>query len=299
MDRPSSYHALVAYAGAAGETVELWRTAAGFLLAWLTGLILYQMVIGFLVALLGQTNAYSMMDEVSHLAGTPRAVLFRLLSFSVFAVGLAMAVTTLHDRAFRSLLGPSSVAMSDALRVVVWVGGVFLVMSLVAPYDGAARNPDLSTRIWVALLPLALIAIIVQASTEELVFRGYLLQQLAARFPGVPAWMGVPALLFGLAHWSPDTAGDNALLFLVWAFVFGVAAADLTARTGTIGAAIGFHVANNAFAVLAVSLPGPGAGLALYHLGITAADPGVAALMPVEFVTLFVAWLAARVAIRA
>ncbi len=47
------------------------------------------------------------------------------------------------------------------------------------------------------LLPLTLAGLVVQTGAEELLFRGYLTQQLAARFEARAIWMGVPALAFG------------------------------------------------------------------------------------------------------
>nr|WP_256471739.1 CPBP family intramembrane glutamic endopeptidase [Oceanicola sp. 502str15] len=147
-------------------------------------------------------------------------------------------------------------------------------------------------------LPLGLAAVAVQAGTEEVFFRGYLTQQIAAGSRvGNFAWMAVPAILFAMLHWT-SSAGDNAIWFCLWALAFGLAAADLTARAGNLGPALALHIVNNAVALLGVAVPGPVAGLALYHTPF-AADAGVVpGLMPLEFGLLFVAWLAARVAIR-
>ena len=47
--------------------------------------------------------------------------------------------------------------------------------------------------------------------------------------------MSLPSLLFGLLHYDPLTFGPNALPLAIWSAVFGLAAADLTARAGKTG----------------------------------------------------------------
>ena len=62
----------------------------------------------------------------------------------------------------------------------------------------------------------------VQISAEELAFRGYLMQGLAARFRARAVWWGLPALLFGLMHWNPATFGPNAWLVVLTAGLIGL-----------------------------------------------------------------------------
>ena len=152
---------------------------------------------------------------------------------------------------------------------------------------------------WLYLLPFSLIAVLVQVSAEEIVFRGYVQQQIAARFKSPLIWMVLPSVLFALGHYLPDSAGENALLIAVWAGVFGIMMADLTARAGTLGPAIAVHLWNNVSAILIVSLPNDLSGLALY-LAPFGMDDAAAMRdwLPVDFVLMFVSWLAARLALR-
>jgi membrane protease YdiL (CAAX protease family) len=140
---------------------------------------------------------------------------------------------------------------------------------------------------------------LVQVSAEELVFRGYLQQALAARFSHPVIWLGLPSALFGAAHYMPQEAGDNAWLLCLWAMGFGLLMADLTARAGTLGPAIAVHFVNNIVALLILGSPSSLFGLALYLLPYEMSD--VAALRPwlwVDCATMLVLWLVARLAIR-
>ena len=57
-------------------------------------------------------------------------------------------------------------------------------------------------------------------------------------------------------------------------------------------------MANNAMAVLLVSLQGAGGGLALWHLPMQLDDPRLGALMLPEILTALCGWLAARLALK-
>src|SRR5690606_23395048 len=127
--------------------------------------------------------------------------------------------------------------------------------------------PGVPPLLWLLLLPLSLTAVLVQTSAEEILFRGYIQQQLAARFASPLIWMVAPAVIFGLLHYRPD-AGANGGLIMLWAAGFALAAADLTARAGTLGPAIALHFMSNTSALLILSAEGTLSGLALFRLQI-------------------------------
>jgi len=129
-------------------------------------------------------------------------------------------------------------------------------------------------------------------------FRGYLQQQLAARWNAPLIWMAVPSVLFGLAHYDAD-AGSNAWLVVLWAIMFGLMMADLTARAGSLGPAIALHFVNNLMAMLLIGLPESLSGLALYHypMGMDN-EAAIRALLPLDVMFVVVSWLGARLAIR-
>jgi len=187
---------------------------------------------------------------------------------------------------------------------LIWVslyllalGGVLL---LLPPYQmDAPMVPNLPVLTWLALLPLSLLALLVQTSAEEILFRGYIQQGLAARFRHPLIWLVLPSVLFALGHYLPAEAGENAVLITIWAGVFGLLMADLTARAGTIGPAVAVHFFNNFTALILFSSPTSLNGLALYLLPYEMSD--VQALRPwmvVDFAIMIIGWLVARLAIR-
>ena len=151
---------------------------------------------------------------------------------------------------------------------------------------------------WLALLPLALPLVFVQISAEELAFRGYLQSQLAARFDHPAVWLCLPALIFAGMHYDPATAGGNAPAYVLSAFVFGIAAADLTARCGNLGPALALHFFINVSALLVTAPQGYNNGLALQLFPFSLDDTQARAVwLPYDMLVMLCCWLAARLAI--
>lgn len=231
---------------------------------------------------------------------TPFAMVILLGSFGFFVAGVALAVRLLQGRVLGSVLGRWALFWRQfrqvSLALLILVAGI----ALLPPYElDAPLGAGLPFAQWLTLLPLSLLAVLVQTSSEEIVFRGFLQQTLAARFSAPLIWIGLPSVLFGLAHYMPEDAGDNACLIVVWAGVFGLCAADLTARAGTLAPAIALHFFNNVVALVVFASPTTMNGLALYILPYGMSD--TEALRPwlvVEFASMLVGWLAARLAIR-
>ena len=224
---------------------------------------------------------------------------------------LALAVVLVarlgHRRGLASLIGP----IGPSLRALAWAFGAvllfFALTELLPPYwmaegQAVARTP----LYWLALLPLSLLALLVQCGAEELFYRGYIQQQLAARFARPWVWMVLPNIAFALAHWELGDFTPPAAQYVIWAFVFGVAASDLTARTGNLGAAIGFHLGNNAYAFLLFSeYAAPDSGLALFvfpsgALGDALLDeaPLFTTAFATELAGVGLMWLAVRLVLR-
>jgi len=232
-------------------------------------------------------------------ATTPEGVIINLLTFACLIVALALALRTVHGRRITSLIGPPTLARAQAGRTLVALGLLYGVVMAIPLPDSLSPAPNLDLRTWLGFLPLALIALALQVFAEEAVFRGYLQSQLAARFAAPLVWMGLPSLAFGLLHFDPSTQGAMAWLVVGWATVFGLAAADLTARFGTLGPATTLHFINNFSAILLAAPNGQFDGLALYAYPFSLEEEtAMLAMMPADLLILLCGWLAIRLALR-
>ena len=114
-------------------------------------------------------------------------------------------------------------------------GFAFLVLDPLSGADPISPTVTASTAL---LVLLALILTPLQATAEEYVFRGYLMQTVGGWLKH-PAWaILLPVPLFAIGH-------DYDLWGLADVAVFAIAAGWLTWRTGGLEAAIAAHVVNN------------------------------------------------------
>ncbi len=226
-------------------------------------------------------------------------MLVMLYSFAGLALAAMTAVRLVHGRSAATLFGPDARATWRNFRRVV--GPLLVLQFLIASLalTDPMVQPGLSVAAFLGYLPFSIPGLLIQTGAEELLFRGYLQQQLAARFRSPLIWMGLPSALFAWGHYAPDEFGSDALVLVLWAFVFGCFAADLTARTGNLGAALAFHAANNASAMFFVALDGNLDGLALWSLHIDFMGDLIAPVVLVtDFLVMFCAWLLTRLILR-
>ncbi|WP_216665460.1 CPBP family intramembrane glutamic endopeptidase [Pseudoruegeria sp. HB172150] len=240
-------------------------------------------------SLTGAPSAAALTAVVAE-AEAPAATLILLASFLGMALGPMLAVRLLHRRSARTLFGQSS-QLRRHLPVAAALTTVVQGSALVIWFHHLEAEPGLDFASWLKLLPLSMIGLALQTGAEELVFRGYLLQQLAARFRSPLIWGVLPSCVFGLLHYDGGL-GSNAWLIVAATTLFGLLAADLTAATGSLGAAWGLHLANNGTALLILAPEGMLSGLSLHRTSIdVAAAPWQVA---VDCIGLLLAWFFIR-----
>ncbi len=124
--------------------------------------------------------------------------------------------------------------------LAVATAAVVTGVSFLLPADGVAAPPADASVLWVSLV-VVLLLVPVQATAEEYVFRGYLMQAIGRwlRHPLFAILLPVP--LFVLGHLY-DPMGQVSV------GLFAIAAGWLTWRTGGLEAAVAIHVVNNLLA---------------------------------------------------
>ena len=221
------------------------------------------------------------LDTISALAvpdtQNPWSILVALLSIvpMIPAVWLAMLSTGLGPigrgwsvalRLRWSWIWRTVVPAVVSLLVMNTVGVLLEVLLSPVGVSAATEVPTLDIDYSLALVSMAIVLVLVpfQATAEELVFRGLMVQSLGAWFgavkgqssiakffrgPFIP--VAVPAIIFGFAH-----------IYNVWGFLavvaMGLATGWLAWRTGGLEAAISMHVINNlvAFGFLSLAVGG-------------------------------------------
>lgn len=247
--------ALRAFVDAArGGGDGLWRVALTLLLLFV-GINLVALLFGSAVMLAGSAPATPAEQERFILVAA-------LLGLGAAPLLLSGLLPLVQRRPFTTLLGPRRRFDGEHLAI-----GALAAAAMVTLGTLASWTLGLNRISWVegysppwALIALAAALIPLQSAGEELIFRGYLLQEAARRLDcatplGVLAWAVAPSALFATLHLGGAGTPVEETLYVASTLAFGLFAAGLVWLSGGISAAIGFHIANNLLSILLFEPP--------------------------------------------
>ena len=251
---------------------QLLRTAIGSVLvvvAWLAWTMAFGLVAigGGLVnpdalgAAMGQGGAsLTYLDAVM-------AMGVLLATFWGLWLGVWLVAKLLHKRDLSTVLAHDRRIRLDYFLVGIALAAGYLALSLGSIWLSGpppARS-SLPIEHWLIAFAPLVVLILFQTAGEELFFRGYLTQQLAARIPHPLVWGLLPSLAFGLAH-TANGGGDAqfTVYYVAVATLLGLVMTALVWRTGGLAAAMGFHLMNNIGAMLLVGIAGVTPPIALF-----------------------------------
>lgn len=265
MSESSDLHPFQQWVDAARPRHQLWRTLVGLLLiaaawvVWTFALILFAIGSNLIDA-----DAFSVMfgmaeSRLSYVQ-TLTVLFVALATLWGFSIGVWAALKLLHKRQLDTLVAWNRRFSLSQFGIGCAIAAGYLAVSLAwsVASGNAPRRSELEISTWLlALGPIALV-IFLQAASEELIFRGYLPQQLAARFGSPLVWGLLPSVGFGLMHAANSPGNETyAIYYVVIASIMGMVMLAMVWRTGSLAAAIGFHLVNN---VGALVLAGPDNG---------------------------------------
>lgn len=184
--------------------------------------------------------------------------LFIMAGFPFFLAGILVTVSLIHRRHPRTLVTAREkiswrrVGHGFVAWFVLWglIGG--LGQYLLYP-DTFSFNSDLAT--FALFVPLALVFIAIQTTTEELFFRGYIVQGASLILANRVFLALVSAVIFTLPHLAnPEAqAGGWLTVFSVYFVGTGLTWVVVSLVDGTTELAVGAHFANNIAAILVVT----------------------------------------------
>jgi membrane protease YdiL (CAAX protease family) len=125
-----------------------------------------------------------------------------------------------------------------------------IVSYLISPQDIEIR---FNAGPFFILLIVSVLLIPIQTATEELIFRGYLIQGFGLAFKNGIAPLIITSVLFGLMHASnPEAKAHGLLIMMPYYIFFGAFLAVLTLLDEGAELAMGIHCANNLVSSLLV-----------------------------------------------
>lgn len=184
---------------------------------------------------------------------------FLLMMIFPFIVGLIMFIILIKPLNYRSLLtiinGNNKFRWNRFfIAGIVWVviSALYLIINIKVDPSNFNLNNLSQT-----LLPLILISVFLipfQASFEEILFRGYLMQGFTVLVRNRLFPLIMTSVLFGLMHvLNPEVKEFGFFTMMPQYMLFGVIFGIITVMDNGIEAAMGAHAANNAFLSIMVT----------------------------------------------
>ena len=272
MSDASDLHPFQQWVDAARPRHQLWRTLLGLLLITVVWFIwTFALILIAIGSNLIDANSfrvmYGMAESQLSYAQTVAVLLVALATIWGFAIGVWAVLKLLHKRQLDTLGAWNRRFSMSQFGIGCAIAAGYLAVSLTWSIvsGNAPRRSELETATWLLTLgPIALI-IFMQAASEELIFRGYLPQQLAARFSNPIVWGFLPSLAFGFMHAANSPENQTyAVYYVVIAAVMGMVMLAMVWRTGSLAAAIGFHFINNVGALTLAGADSGSSSLALF-----------------------------------
>ena len=287
------YEALIAPARA---KASLLRLILGLVITALLYMLLLSLTWQVLLSVMGEAW-FELTLQVPG-PSSPSQMFVMLGGFGFLTAAVSFTVWSLHHHSPLLLIGDFARAKAQFFRTMIRLFALGTVVAVITSNSSAlVQNLPLSQ--WLGPLPLSLAFLLIQVSAEELVFRGYLQSQLAALGLHRIVWIVVPSAIFGLLHYDPAVMGAAAPWIVLSTTLFGVIAADLTARSGTLGPAIAFHFVWNFYSIIFCGFSDYLGGLALFSYDFSITDEErLISLVPYDAAFLLLAYLTMRIALR-
>ncbi|WP_017314180.1 CPBP family intramembrane glutamic endopeptidase [Mastigocladopsis repens] len=231
-----------------------WRYVLGLvviLFAWLVVGTGASVLVAF--AFSGQPD-YTVLDPFGKF-------LFVMVGFPFFLAGVLIAVTLIHRRHPLTLVtAQKKISWHRVVQGFVAWSIPLCLIGVLGQYlfypDTFSFNSDLAT--FALFMPLVLVFTAIQTTTEELFFRGYIVQGASVIWNNRIFLAIVSAVIFTLPHLlNPEAqAGGWLTVFSNYFLVPGLLWTVVSLIDGTTELAIGVHFANNIIGFLAIDAPG-------------------------------------------
>ncbi len=182
-----------------------------------------------------------------------------LLGMFIFTfIGLYIAVTKIHKKPFKSI-----VTAWDNIRFkrfffafLVWT--VLIIISTLISYFTNKNSITVQFKAadFFVLMLVTVVLMPIQTSTEEIIFRGYLMQGFSQITKNAITPLIMTSFLFGWVHMSnPEAKAHGWEVMLPYYAFFGFFLGAITLLDEGLELALGIHCANNVISSLLVTSP--------------------------------------------
>ena len=212
-----------------------------------------------ILALLGSGGSAAGGYTPEGLGLSPPAFIVVAIAPHAFALlSLWACIRVLHRRPFRTLItgAPHIDGRRLGFAAAVWGGLLVTAIGLGVALDPGNYQLVFEPIPFLTTLVAILICIPIQAATEELVLRGFVMQESGRLLGSGWAALLVTSVLFGVLHGAnPEVQSFGVVTMLTYYVGFGLLMGALTLVDGRLELALGIHVANNVLSLALVTYP--------------------------------------------
>lgn len=253
--------------GAVTGLNEWWMYVLGIFAA-MFGYFLAQIFMVFPLMAAATSNGLTMSDiqETPQILFDPEkinmnknillALLFSMFVFTFF--GLLIVVKRVHRKTLASIITAYDKIRFSRFFFAFAVWATFLIISVLLAYF--LNKDDVKIQFdpvnFGFLVLVCVILMPIQTTTEELIFRGYLVQGLSQVFKNGIIPLAITSVLFGMVHMTnPEAVTHGWMTMLPYYAIFGFFLGAITLLDEGLELAMGIHCANNLISSLLITSP--------------------------------------------
>ena len=236
---------------------EAWRYVIGFFIIFFItqlGSIPFTVAILSKIGLDGGSNV-DVKSMMTVLENSNLTLFYALLPYVFGFFGIILVIKTLHNQSLLLLTTTRKKIDFNKIAISFIIAGFIIFFTVTISYlispNEYLFNFKLDT--FLILLIITILFMPLQASFEEYLFRGYLMQGFGGVFGN--RWMPllITSLLFGLLHfWNPEVS-ELGTIFLFQYVVTGLFLGLLTIMDDGMELSLGFHAGNNVLISLLIT----------------------------------------------
>jgi uncharacterized protein len=280
-------------AGVVNGANEWWMYVMGIVSA-VFGYFLFQLIMAFPLLAAAINHGFTQSDieknpeilfDAEKIGMNKNIMLALLFGMFVFMfLGLYIVIKNIHKKTLTSVITAYDKIRWKRFFFAFAVWAAMLVITVILAYS--LNDNDLKLQFdpvnFFFLFIVCVIMLPIQTGTEELLFRGYLVQGLSQVFKNGIVPLIITSCLFGFAHMTnPEAKTYGWLTMFPYYAIFGFFLGAITLLDEGLELALGIHCANNLISGLLVTSPNGVLKTDAIFVAATE-DPGA------EFITWFI-----------
>lgn len=236
---------------------EFWKYLIGSILVFIASII-GQIPIGLAVVyeVFVNSKPIPMVDKDLYTMFDSNWLLFlMLLSFAFAILGLYLVVKKIHKQTFKSIVTSRKKIDWKRFFVAFSIWAVVSISLILISYfsDGSEIELQFNLIPFLILSAIAIILIPIQTSTEELIFRGYLMQGFYNLSKNKWFPLVMTSVVFGTMHIFNPEVREMGNIILVYYIGTGFFLGIVTLMDEGTELALGFHASNNLISALLIT----------------------------------------------